>query len=241
MMLVSLYASIPAEEARELADTPVGKLVDYAIDDDVVTEFNRSKEQATLKRRRKLAPCCRRNKEDACVAPAVAAKTGRPQFAAEIDGLAESATALEYRIERAEEGESPPRWKRCYHAAREFVSGRCYKVSRCRHTDTSAPRLTLVSMFQCIIRTIRLVIEIGLVIHPSAVWLPVFFLLSFPSTLMDSLQILWSCGVAVGSLNALLVNCSPCLVVLVWYGVVQLVISRVLLFSFFVAVQHQSW
>lgn len=114
-----------AEEARELPAGTVGKLVDYAIDDDAVTEFNRSKEQANIKRQRRLRPwCCRRHRE--AVAPDAPGKTARPQFAAEVDALAESATALHYRIERAEEEKA--QWKKHFTTARNAFSGRFYKV-----------------------------------------------------------------------------------------------------------------
>jgi hypothetical protein len=126
--MASLYTSMSAEEAQELPDGFVGTLIDYAIDDDVVMEFKRSKEQAEMRWRRRLAPCCR-PKEEPRVAPSVAERSNRPQFAAEIESLAESVGALDYRVERAkEEEESAPRWKKCYRAARGFVSGRYYKV-----------------------------------------------------------------------------------------------------------------
>lgn len=127
---------MPAAEAQELPDGVVGKLIDYDIDDAVVMEFNRSKAEAKMKRRRRLACCCCCccRKGEPTVAPAASERDDRRKFAAEIDALAESPEALEYRIERAEEGgkeaDSVPRWKRWYRAVRDFFSGRYNKVSQ---------------------------------------------------------------------------------------------------------------
>ena len=79
--------------------------------------------------------------------------------------------------------------------------------------DRTRHEFTPCVVTQCLVRVSRFGTELGFVLMPSMLWLQLFFVVSLPSILINTIRTLNSCGIEFDELKELLVShkCSPIL------------------------------